>query len=332
MSQDSDFIPNPAGHVSPDHGPHNPADPNLAQPNPAAAPVVDPASAAQMEPPMSTPNQVPEVTAADVVVGDVNDPAAAGAQSAKKGENLSRDIVVRALDVKKVYVKAGLETHALRGVNLDIYRGEYMAIMGPSGSGKSTLFNMIGGLDKPTSGMVFIDEVDVAALDSYELAWMRCRKIGYIFQSFNLLPTLTALENVTLPMIFANVDPDEARDRAYELLQKVGLGNRWQNRPGKMSGGQQQRVAVARALANSPTIVLADEPTANLDLKTGAEVIAMLKDLCREMGVTVISATHDHKMLDICERVVWVRDGRIERVERREDLKIEVGSIEGEGH
>lgn len=247
-------------------------------------------------------------------------------------QKMTRDVVVRALDVKKVYIMGQNEVHALRGVNLDIFRGEYMAIMGPSGSGKSTLFNMIGGLDKPTSGMVFIDEVDVAALDSYELAWMRCRKIGYIFQSYNLLPTLTALENVTLPMIFANVDPDESRDRAYNLLQKVGLGERWSHRPGRMSGGQQQRVAIARALANGPAIVLADEPTANLDLHTGADIIAMLKELCREMGVTVISATHDHKMLDICDRVVWVRDGRIERVEKREDLKIEVGSIEGEGH
>ncbi|MCX5660521.1 MAG: ABC transporter ATP-binding protein [Planctomycetota bacterium] len=223
-------------------------------------------------------------------------------------------------------------THALRGVDLDIYRGEYMAIMGPSGSGKSTLFNMVGGLDKPSEGMVFIDEVDVAALDSYELAWMRCRKIGYIFQSFNLLPTLTAMENVTMPMVFANVDPDEARDRGYDLLQKVGIGERWNHRPGRMSGGQQQRVAIARALANNPAIVLADEPTANLDHRTGAQIIALLKSLSREMGVTVISATHDHNMLDICDRVVWIRDGEIERIERREDLNIQVGSIDGGKH
>ena len=245
---------------------------------------------------------------------------------------MTRDVVVRTLGVTKVYRQGESTTHALRGVDLDIYRGEYMAIMGPSGSGKSTLFNMIGGLDKPTDGMVFIDEIDVAALDSYELAWMRCRKIGYIFQSFNLLPTLTALENVTMPMLFANVDPDDARDRGYEILKRVGLGERWSHRPGRMSGGQQQRVAIARALANRPAIVLADEPTANLDLKTGADCIALLKALSREMGVTVISATHDHKMLDICDRVVWVRDGLIERVERREDLNIKVGSITGEEH
>jgi putative ABC transport system ATP-binding protein len=244
---------------------------------------------------------------------------------------MTPDTVVRALGVHRVYQMGDQQTHALRGVDLDIFRGEYMAIMGPSGSGKSTLFNMIGGLDKPTEGMVFIDEVDIAALDSYELAWLRCRKIGYIFQSFNLLPTLTAMENVTMPMIFANVDPDEARERGYDLLQKVGIGHRWNHRPGRMSGGQQQRVAIARALANQPAIVLADEPTGNLDLHTGAEVIAMLKGLCKEMGVTVISATHDHKMLDICDRVVWIRDGQVERVERREDLNIEVGSISGDG-
>ena len=242
--------------------------------------------------------------------------------------DMRRDTVVRALDVSRVYELGGETTHALRSVDLDIFRGEYMAIMGPSGSGKSTLFNMIGGLDKPTAGMVFIDEVDIAALDSFELAWLRCRKIGYIFQSFNLLPMLTAMENVVMPMTFANTDPDEARDRGYDLLQKVGIGDRWSHRPGRMSGGQQQRVAIARALANEPVIVLADEPTANLDLKTGADIITMLKQLCAEIGVTVISATHDHKMLDICDRVVWIRDGAIERIELRENLDIHVGVFE----
>jgi len=251
-------------------------------------------------------------------------------QSQASASALSRDYVVRALGVKKVYEMGDVQTHALRGVDLEIYRGEYMAIMGPSGSGKSTLFNMIGGLDKPTDGMVFIDEVDIAALDSYELAWLRCRKVGYIFQSYNLLPTLTALENVMMPMTFADADPDDAREKAYDLLQKVGIGHRWDHRPGRMSGGQQQRVAIARALANSPAIVLADEPTANLDLKTGADVITMLKELCSEMGVTVISATHDHKMLAICDRVVWIRDGMVERIENREDLNIEVGTIDGQ--
>lgn len=250
--------------------------------------------------------------------------------TAEASQSFDRDVVVRALGVRKVYQMGDVETHALRGVDLDIFRGEYMAIMGPSGSGKSTFFNMIGGLDKPTEGMVFIDEVDIASLDSYELAWLRCRKIGYIFQSYNLLPTLTALENVLMPMIFANADPDEGRERAFELLQKVGLGERWSHQPGRMSGGQQQRVAIARALANNPAIVLADEPTANLDLRTGEEVIGILKELSSEMNVTIISATHDHKMLNICDRVTWIRDGRIERVEERENLDIRIGTIEGE--
>ena len=241
-----------------------------------------------------------------------------------------RDVVVRAIDVTKEYSLGGETVHALAGVGLDIYRGEYLAIMGPSGSGKSTLFNMIGGLDKPTAGMVFIDDVDIAQLDAYELAWMRCRKIGYIFQSFNLLPTLTALENVSIPMLFANVDPDTARDKAVEILGKVSLADRVFHRPGRMSGGQQQRVAIARAMANNPALVLADEPTANLDLHTGEEIINLLKRLSTELGVTVISATHDHKMLNICDRVAWIRDGSVERIEQRKDLTIRVGAIDGD--
>ena len=240
-----------------------------------------------------------------------------------------RDLVVRAIEVRKEYTRGAEVIRALRGVDLDIFRGEYLAIMGPSGSGKSTLFNMIGGLDKPTSGMVFIDDVDIAQLDAYELAWMRCRKIGYIFQSFNLLPTLTALENVTIPMLFANVDADTAREKAAAILRKVGLADRIFHRPARMSGGQQQRVAIARAMANDPAIVLADEPTGNLDLKTGEEIINLLKGLSLELRVTVISATHDHKMLNLCDRVAWIRDGAIERIELRERLKITVGRIDG---
>jgi len=240
-----------------------------------------------------------------------------------------RDIVVRAIDLRKEYTLGGETVHALDGVSVDIYRGEYLAIMGPSGSGKTTLFNMIGGLDKPNSGMVFIDDVDIAQLDAYELAWMRCRKIGYIFQSFNLLPTLTALENVNVPMLFANVDPDSARDKAAEILGRVGLADRVFHRPGRMSGGQQQRVAIARAMANDPAIVLADEPTGNLDLHTGEDIINLLKSLSMELNVTVISATHDHKMLNLCDRVAWIRDGKVERIELREHLKISVGTIDG---
>ena len=241
-----------------------------------------------------------------------------------------RRTVVRTQKVKKVYQMGDIEVHALRGVDMEIYTGEYLSIMGPSGSGKSTFFNMVGGLDKPSEGKVYIDEVDVAQLDAYELAWLRCRKIGYIFQSFNLIPVMTALENVTLPMVFAGLTSDEARDKGMELLGKVGLGERHSHKPYELSGGQQQRVAVARALANDPAVVLADEPTANLDLRTGTEIIELLREMNNNSGVTVISATHDHKMLSVSDRVVWVKDGRVDRVANREDLDIEVTQVEGE--
>ncbi|HUT33736.1 MAG TPA: ABC transporter ATP-binding protein [Planctomycetota bacterium] len=220
-----------------------------------------------------------------------------------------------------------VETPALRGVSLDIFAGEYMSIMGPSGSGKSTLFNMIGGLDKPTSGKVFIDEVDIAQLDAFELAWLRCRKIGYVFQTFNLIPVMTCLENVMLPMVFAGLSSDDARDKAAGLLKLVGLGERLKHKPPQLSGGQQQRVACARALANDPAIVLADEPTGNLDLKTGEEIIELLHRLKAEHGVTIITATHDMKMLAVSDRVVWIRDGICDRIEERKDLEIKVGEI-----
>ncbi|MCX7806844.1 MAG: ABC transporter ATP-binding protein [Planctomycetota bacterium] len=242
-----------------------------------------------------------------------------------------RQVIVRARNLRKVY-RMGAETvEALRGVDLDVYAGEYISIMGPSGSGKSTLFNMIGGLDKPTEGKVFIDEVDIAQLDAFELAWLRCRKIGYIFQSFNIIPVMTALENVTLPMVFAGISSEEAREKGVELLRLVNLGDRINHKPFELSGGQQQRVAIARALANDPAIILADEPTGNLDLKTGSDIIALLRDLCAGRGVTVISATHDHKMLSVSDRVVWIRDGRIDKIEARENLDIRVGSIDVRG-
>ena len=238
------------------------------------------------------------------------------------------DIVIRAIDVKRYYGTGEATTKALDGVSLEVSRGEYLSIMGPSGSGKSTLFNMIGGIDSPTEGMVFIDQIDVAQLDSYELAWMRCHKIGYIFQSYNILPVLTALENITLPMIFAGLTEDDARDKGADILRLVGLGDRLFHRPYELSGGQQQRVAVARAIANDPVIILADEPTANLDVKTGEEIIELLVKLKQERGITVISATHDMKMLDVSDRILWIRDGKIDRLQKRADLEIEIGAIE----
>jgi len=222
------------------------------------------------------------------------------------------------------------EVHALRGITCTIYSGEYISIMGPSGSGKSTFFNMVGGLDKPTTGEVYIDEVDIAQLGVYELAWLRCRKIGYIFQTFNLITVMNAIENVSLPMIFAGLSADEARDKAAELLGLVGLGDRLTHRPIEMSGGQQQRVAIARALANDPAIILADEPTGNLDLRTGREIIDLLTRMKEERGVTIITATHDHKMLAASDRVIWITDGQISRIQNREELDIRVGSISGQ--
>ena len=257
-------------------------------------------------------------------------PSEVAVQAAQAAQEAEKRTVVRTQQVKKIYLMGEIEVHALRGVDMEIYTGEYLSIMGPSGSGKSTFFNMVGGLDKPSEGKVYIDEVDVAQLDAYELAWLRCRKIGYIFQSFNLIPVMTALENVTLPMVFAGLTSDEARDKGMELLVKVGLGERHSHKPYELSGGQQQRVAVARALANDPAVVLADEPTANLDLRTGTEIIELLRTMNQDSGVTVISATHDHKMLSVSDRVVWVKDGQVDHVRKREDLDIEVTHVEGE--
>lgn len=228
--------------------------------------------------------------------------------------------VIRAVDVRKTYRMGKQETHALRGATLDIYKGEYLSIMGPSGSGKSTLFNMIGALQKPTSGKVYIDQVDIAQLDTNELAWLRCRKIGYIFQSFNLIQVMTCLENVTLPMAYAGTDSESARDKGIRILKLVGLGHRVLHKPSELSGGQQQRVAIARALANDPEIILADEPTANLDQKTGEEMILLLDRLKRELGVTIVSATHDLKMLQKSDRILWIEDGHIVKAARPEEI------------
>ena len=235
--------------------------------------------------------------------------------------------VVRVTGVTKSFKLGKVEVQAPKGIDLEIATGNYISIMGPSGSGKSTLFNMIGGLDKPSTGKVYIDEVDIAQLDAYELAWLRCRKIGYIFQTFNIIQVMTALENVTLPMVFAGMNNDAAVEKGLQLLELVGLEDRYSHKPFELSGGQQQRVAVARALANDPSIILADEPTGNLDLTTGEEIIALLKRLSEERDVTVISATHDFKMLNVSDQVVWIRDGRVDKIENREELSISIGQI-----
>jgi putative ABC transport system ATP-binding protein len=241
------------------------------------------------------------------------------------------ETTVRTIDVKRVYKMGDTDVHALKGITTSIDRGEYISIMGPSGSGKSTFFNMIGGLDKPSAGKVYIDEVDIAQLDAYELAWMRCHKIGYIFQTFNLIPVMTALENVAMPMIFSGMTTADANDKAADILKRVELGHRIFNKPSEMSGGQQQRVAIARAFANDPSIILADEPTGNLDLNTGKLIIDLLRGLNQEKGVTVISATHDHKMLAVSDRILWFTDGELTKISNRDELKIEAGHIEGPG-
>lgn len=241
--------------------------------------------------------------------------------------NQQTEHTVMTRNVSKIYHLGEETVHALDDVSVTINRGKYISIMGPSGSGKTTLFNIVGALLKPNEGNVFIDEVDVAQLDANELAWLRCRKIGYIFQSYNIVKVFSALENVTLPMLFAGVPPDEAQDRAVNILERVGLGDRILHTPKELSGGQQQRVAIARAFANRPAIILADEPTANLDLHTGEEIIHLMKEMNQEQGVTVICATHDHKMLNISDRIIWMEDGRVKKVANRDDVKIDIAEM-----
>jgi len=234
---------------------------------------------------------------------------------------------LRAIDVVKEYRTAAGIFRALQGVTVDIYQGEYVSLMGPSGSGKTTFFNIIGGLQKATSGRIFIDDVDIARLTPDELAWLRCRKIGYIFQTYNLIPTMSALENVMTPLIFGGMSEDAALERAEEALTLVGLADRIFHKPCELSGGQQQRVAIARAFAPQPAIILADEPTANLDTKTGSEIIDLMSRMNRQQGVTVITATHDLKMLAASDRIIYLTDGRIERIRSREEFDISVGAI-----
>jgi putative ABC transport system ATP-binding protein len=238
--------------------------------------------------------------------------------------------IITTRDVTKVYHMGAEEVHALAGITLDIARGEYLSIMGPSGSGKSTLFNMIGGLDTPTSGEVTMEGYKLADLNSRQLAWVRCNKIGFIFQSFNLVPTMTALDNVAIARIFAGYSPDQARRDAAEVLTRVGLGHRLTHLPSEVSGGQQQRIAIARALVNKPEVILADEPTGNLDLKTGQEIIDLLNEMKRSLGITVVTATHDMKMLSASDTVVWISSGKIEKMARKGEIEIEVGTIDGE--
>ncbi|MBK8902601.1 MAG: ABC transporter ATP-binding protein [Anaerolineaceae bacterium] len=210
------------------------------------------------------------------------------------------------------HFQMGAETvHALDGVSVAIEQGEFMGIVGPSGSGKSTLLYLIGGLDQPTSGEIWVDGTDIAALDENHLAQYRQKSIGFIFQSFNLIPTMTALQNVEFPMVFARVLPKERDARAKHALEMVGLGDRIHHKPTELSGGQQQRVSIARSLVNNPDIILADEPTGNLDSKSGGEVIGILQQLNQAEGRTIIMVTHDQSLLAATTRHIQILDGRI---------------------
>jgi putative ABC transport system ATP-binding protein len=220
-------------------------------------------------------------------------------------------LVIEIENVTKEYQMGTELIHALRGVSLKIYRNEYLAIMGPSGSGKSTLMNMLGCLDTPTAGKYEFNGKNVANMDDDELAQIRNREIGFVFQTFNLLPRSDALHNVELPLIYAGLGPDARRERAERTLANVGLGNRMHHRPNELSGGQRQRVAIARALVNDPSIILADEPTGNLDSRTGEEIMSLFESLY-DQGNTIILVTHEADIAEHARRIVRLRDGLIE--------------------
>ena len=229
-------------------------------------------------------------------------------------------IVIDIENITKHYVMGEETVHALRGVTLKIHRNEYLAIMGPSGSGKSTLMNMLGCLDTPSSGRYEFGGKDVSSMDDDELAAIRNREIGFVFQTFNLLPRSTSLRNVELPLIYAGVDPATREERAAQTLRDVGLGERMHHKPNELSGGQRQRVAIARALVNNPSIILADEPTGNLDSKTGEEIMALLENLY-QAGNTIILVTHEADIAHHARRTVYLRDGLIERDELTESSR-----------
>jgi putative ABC transport system ATP-binding protein len=218
--------------------------------------------------------------------------------------------LIRLQDIARVYQMGAETVHALRGVSVEIKRGEYVAIMGPSGSGKSTLMNLIGCLDSPTSGRYELNGIDVSDMDDNDLAEVRNREIGFVFQTFNLLPRSHALHNVELPLIYGGIDPEERRQLAREALTSVGLADRMHHRPNELSGGQRQRVAVARALVNKPSILLADEPTGNLDSKTGVEVMSLFDSLWSQ-GNTIIVVTHEEDIARHARRIIRIRDGMI---------------------
>ena len=238
--------------------------------------------------------------------------------------------VIEAKDIRKIYVlEGGLEVHALRGLELEVKRGEYAAIMGPSGSGKSTLLQILGCLDTPSSGSYKLAGQEVSELSEDELSGIRNKRIGFIFQSYNLLPRANALHNVALPLMYRGTSTKDRIRIAKEALERVGLGSRLDHRPNQLSGGQKQRVAIARALATDPDILLADEPTGNLDSKTGNEILGLFQEL-HEEGRTILMVTHEEDVAEHCEKIIRIKDGKVERVEtvNQRRLAAVTGTIE----
>ncbi|MHA2224085.1 MAG: ABC transporter ATP-binding protein [Candidatus Hodarchaeales archaeon] len=240
---------------------------------------------------------------------------------------MSEDITIKMEDVKKTFKLGAMDVIALDGISLDIPSGEFHVILGPSGSGKTTFLNMVGALDVPTEGEVYFEGVPLSSLTKKQLASLRSYRIGFIFQTFNLVPVLTALANVSLPLVFQKYPREERKKKSTDILKRVGLGDRLNHTPDELSGGQQQRVAIARALVGEPGLVLADEPTGNLDLKTGFAIVELLREICHETGVTVINSTHDLKLIDLADRISWLRDGKITRTQKRIDVSISADDV-----
>jgi putative ABC transport system ATP-binding protein len=246
----------------------------------------------------------------------------------------AHDVIIHLERIHKVYHMGDIEVHALRAVSLEIRRGEFVAIMGPSGSGKSTMMNIIGCLDRPTKGQYFLEGVDISTVDKPGLADIRNQKVGFVFQSFNLVPRTSALENVELPLIYAGVGSSERRRRARAALAEVGLSDRERNMPNQLSGGQQQRVALARSLVNNPSLILADEPTGALDTRTSVEVMEIFQRLNRERNLTVIVVTHEPDIAQYAKRIIQFRDGKIHRdfaVENSKDARKVLEQLPPEG-
>jgi putative ABC transport system ATP-binding protein len=233
-----------------------------------------------------------------------------------------RDVLIRAQQLTRRYPRGKHTVDALVDVNLELQQGKFVALVGPSGSGKSTLLNMLGGLDRPSGGKIWVADLELGSASDKQLVQYRRHQIGFIFQSFNLIPTRSAVENVELPLMLAGVSRKARRERALQLLQQVGLERRADHKPNELSGGEMQRVAIARSLANEPLLILADEPTGNLDSRTGADILNILRELVRIKGVTMILVTHDMQVASYADRIVHLLDGRIQRIEKPAAQKV----------